>query len=140
MPSIGSVGLGLTDMPSSHSHRVPFFNNQSGDLFKTFLCKFKELADTHHLVEEERVQTIICYILLELQDLWQLLDGFAWRDWPQLKCKLKEIYGDTSAHYSKKPPVPKESTMHAQMAEEVDIQQYYFKCECQVRYPTSKPV
>jgi len=91
-------------MPSARLHKAPFFDGKNGDLIEVFLREYEDLADTHRLTYEEKVKTILCYILPELWDLWQLLDRFPILDWAHFKHKVEEICTDRNslARYSKK--------------------------------------
>jgi len=84
-------------MPPPRSHRAPYFSGRVGDPIEDFLSEYEELASSCGLTSRQKVEIIVCYIPLELRDLWKSLDGYLAGDWQDLRLMLEEIYESTSA-------------------------------------------
>jgi hypothetical protein len=83
---------GPATMPPPRSHRAPYFSGRVGDLIEDFLNEYEELANSCGLTDCQKVETIIRYIPLTLQDLWKSLDGYLVHDWTDFRRVLKDIY------------------------------------------------
>jgi hypothetical protein len=124
----GAATTRPTAMPAPRSNKAPFFADQSGDTLEVFLREYENLAFTHGLTPQEKVEQILCYVSPELCDLWQFLDGYSTKDWHTFKQSIKEIYGEASvmSHYSKQRLREFiKLTSKSCMADEEDVQTYY---------------
>ncbi len=94
---------GPAAMPPAHSHCAPFFSGHVGDPLDDFLHEFEELAISCALTDQQKIETIICYIPNDLRDLWKILDSYATHDWVLFRQLLEWTYETTSAQsrYSK---------------------------------------
>ena len=93
-----------------------------------FLREYEELADDCCLTSQQKVETIICYIPVALQDLWKLLEGYAARDWVDFKMMLEDTYDGPSACSRYSTQKLHDFVRHSakmQMNEEEEVLQYY---------------
>jgi hypothetical protein len=123
-----SQRLGPAAMPPPRSNRTPHFSGQVGNPLKDFFYEYKEFADSCGLTEHQKVETVIRYIPISLQDFWKSQNGYSTGDWADLKHDLLDIYDDTPAqsHHSKQKLVDFirwSAKLH--MHDEEDVQEYY---------------
>ena len=61
------------------------------------------MATRYALTNQEKVKTVIHFIHLEHQDLWESLNGYKNPDWTAFQQELEQIYMETkpSRRYSK---------------------------------------
>ena len=102
-PVIMAAPGGPAAMPPTRSHHAPFFSGHVGDPLDDFLREFEELAISCTLMDQQKIETVICYILNDLRDLWKILEGYATHDWALFRQLLEQTYETTSAQsrYSK---------------------------------------
>jgi len=77
---------------------------------------------------EQRVQTIMRYVPVEIHDLWQLLDGYLEHNWAQFQEEICEIYeeGDLLSRYSKQKLADyTRQASHSQKKDKEDVGKYY---------------
>ncbi|KAI9443688.1 hypothetical protein BJY52DRAFT_1194557 [Lactarius psammicola] len=119
---------GPAAMPTPHSNKAPYFTDQSGNPVEVFLWEYENLAITHGLTSLQKVEQVLRYVLLELCDLWQFLDGYMTHSWSTFKRSIEEIYEEASvtSQYSKQ--WLREFIKHmskSRMANEDDMCTYY---------------
>ena len=73
---------GPATMPYPKDSKAPYFSGRPGDPLDSFLREFEELANQSALNPQQKLETILRYIPLTLQDLWKILDGYSANDWP----------------------------------------------------------
>ena len=73
------LATGAGAMP--RSQRAPYFTGRVDDPLEDFLRDYEELATTHQLNDREKVQTVLRYIPVSLQDYWRSLEGYATQNW-----------------------------------------------------------
>ena len=95
------LATGTSAMP--RSQHVPYFSGRVDDLLEDFLRDYEELATSHQLNDQEKVQMILRYIPVLLRDYWRSLDGYGTQDWDTFRQSLESKYigPSTRSRYSK---------------------------------------
>lgn len=79
-------------MPYTKDNKAPYFSARPGDLLDDFLREYEDLATTHVLTPQQKVETILRYIPPELRDLWKILEGYSTHDWGLFRQSLAKLY------------------------------------------------
>ncbi len=93
-PSTMAV-TGPATMPPPQSRHTPSFTSEGGDSLDDFLCEYEELANSHRLMEQQKVDWVIRYVDHSQCDLWKSLDGYTASDWVNLCNELQGMYLET---------------------------------------------
>jgi len=119
---------GSAAMPPACLHRAPFFSGHVRDPLDEFLQEYDKLATSYNLTAQQKVETVLHYILHDLWDLWKILEGYPANDWDLFHQSLQRIYKGTSvqSRYSKQKLYDfVHYNSQTCMCDEEDVIQYY---------------
>ena len=108
--------------------KTPFFVGLPDEPIMDFLIEYAELADRHGLLETQKIETILRYILHPLKDLWKSLSSYSSGSWSTFKNELEKLYPDMDAEsqYSRQGLIELINlSSRTQMHDEKDIFDYY---------------
>jgi len=99
--SLATKPMGVAGMPPARSSRAPHFAGTNSESLSDFLREYENLADSLGLSEEEKVDTILCYVPRALQSLWSELRGYLVKDWDELRDTLEALYPDITIRHTR---------------------------------------
>jgi hypothetical protein len=125
-PMTSRILTGPAAMP--RATKTPNFDGATGEPIIEFLTDYNEIADTHYLTDQQKVEYILKYIPPSQKDLWRSLKGYTTGDWTTFSKELEKLYPDIDAatRYSKQA-LYKLVNMSARtrMRDEKDVFDYY---------------
>ena len=117
---------GPAAMPAHRSRHAPYFSGKAHHSIKDFFREFEELADDCGLTGRQKVEVIVRYVPLDLQEFWRSLAGFVTSDWTGLKRELLKIYDEPSTRHTKeKLRALVCRSAKERMRDEEDVQNFY---------------
>jgi hypothetical protein len=84
-------------MPALCATKAPCFCRNLGKSLPDFLHEYKVLANNHGLLDPQKIETITQYTPTHMHEFWEMLDGYAAKDWSLFCATLKNLYLDTAA-------------------------------------------
>ena len=103
LPSFPSTNMshhfptGLAAMPAAKSQCTPHFSGQDDEILTEFLREYKDLAVGNGLTEQQKVETILCYVPHSPCNLWVTLPGYWTARWYHFRSELDKLYPDIAA-------------------------------------------
>lgn len=86
LPSFPSTNMshhfptGLAAMPAAKSQCTPHFSGQDDEILTEFLREYEDLAVGNGLTEQQKVETILCYVPHSPCNLWVTLPAIGLQD------------------------------------------------------------
>jgi hypothetical protein len=117
---------GLAAMPCAT--KTPSFDGMTGEPIMDFLIDYGELTDGHNLTDQQKVETILRYILHAWRDLWKSLKGCTMGNWTTFQGELEKLYPnvDAATCYSRQALLNLVNlSARTQMCNENDLFDYY---------------